>query len=264
MRCAARSRMYPATYDFLLKAYEPVKAGQARLVRRDRRLHRPERAGRDRAAAESRPRWSSSPPRRSRTTEEEGDEEADGGRGSRRYRSGSGRGGRALRFDRQRLQRTCSARSRRLGAKDPKTLQACARSWRTSSWSCKLSPRMFDALILNLRTHIAEVRQLEKEIMVIAVRDAGMPRKDFIASFPKNETNPRWLHASTSRAARSTPPRSRSSRTRSSGARRSSSSSRSSTTCRSTTSRKSIARSRSARPRRGAPRRRWSRRTCAW
>jgi len=37
------------------------------------------------------------------------------------------------------------------------------------------------------------VRQLEKEIMVIAVRDAGMPRKDFIASFPKNETNARWL-----------------------------------------------------------------------
>ena len=57
----------------------------------------------------------------------------------------------------------------------------------------RLSPRMFDALILNLRTHVAEVRQLEKEIMVIAVRDAGMPRKDFIASFPKNETNPRWL-----------------------------------------------------------------------
>ena len=57
----------------------------------------------------------------------------------------------------------------------------------------KLSPRMFDALILNLRTHVSEVRQLEKEIMVIAVRDAGMPRKEFIASFPKNETNPRWL-----------------------------------------------------------------------
>ena len=57
----------------------------------------------------------------------------------------------------------------------------------------KLSPRMFDALILNLRTHVAEVRQLEKEIMIIAVRDAGMPRKDFIATFPKNETSPRWL-----------------------------------------------------------------------
>ena len=57
----------------------------------------------------------------------------------------------------------------------------------------KLSPRMFDALILNLRTHVAEVRQLEKEIMIIAVRDAGMPRKDFIATFPKNETSPKWL-----------------------------------------------------------------------
>src|SRR5205823_2081252 len=45
----------------------------------------------------------------------------------------------------------------------------------------------------HLRTHVAEIRQLEKEIMIIAVRDAGMPRKDFIASFPKNETNSRWL-----------------------------------------------------------------------
>src|SRR5438046_4148981 len=57
----------------------------------------------------------------------------------------------------------------------------------------RLSPRMFDALILNRRTHVAESRQLEKEIMIIAVRDAGMPRKDFIASFPKNETKSRWL-----------------------------------------------------------------------
>src|SRR5437763_14076556 len=55
----------------------------------------------------------------------------------------------------------------------------------------RLSPRMFDALILNLRTHVAELRQLAKEIMIIAVRDAGLPRKDFIASFPKNEPNSR-------------------------------------------------------------------------
>jgi len=54
----------------------------------------------------------------------------------------------------------------------------------------KLSPRMFDALILNLRTHITEVRQLEKEIMVIAVRDAGMPRKDFIATFRRTKRAP--------------------------------------------------------------------------
>jgi RNA polymerase primary sigma factor len=57
----------------------------------------------------------------------------------------------------------------------------------------KLSPRMFDALTDQLRTHINEVRQIEKEIMIIAVRDSGMPRKDFIATFPKNETSARWL-----------------------------------------------------------------------
>jgi RNA polymerase primary sigma factor len=52
---------------------------------------------------------------------------------------------------------------------------------------------MFEALIANLRHAINEVRQLEKEIMIIAVRDAGMPRKEFILSFPKNETSSRWL-----------------------------------------------------------------------
>src|SRR5439155_3352177 len=80
----------------------------------------------------------------------------------------------------------------KLGAKEPKTLKA-RKKLADEFMELKLSPRMFDALILNLRTHVAEVRQLEKEIMIIAVRDAGMPRKDFIASFPKNETNSRWL-----------------------------------------------------------------------
>ena len=78
------------------------------------------------------------------------------------------------------------------GAKEPKTLKA-RKKLADEFMELKLSPRMFDALILNLRTHVAEVRQLEKEIMIIAVRDAGMPRKDFITSFPKNETSPRWL-----------------------------------------------------------------------
>ena len=49
----------------------------------------------------------------------------------------------------------------------------------------KLAPRMFEALIRNLRHGVSEIRQLEKEIMVIAVRDAGMPRKEFILSFPE-------------------------------------------------------------------------------
>ena len=70
----------------------------------------------------------------------------------------------------------------------------------------KLAPRMFEALIHKLRAHMGELRQLEKEIMVIAVRDAGMPRKDFVASFPKNETNIDGS-PSTCRRARSIRPR---------------------------------------------------------
>jgi RNA polymerase primary sigma factor len=57
----------------------------------------------------------------------------------------------------------------------------------------KLSPKMFDALIANLRVHVNEIRHLEKEIMVLAVRDAQMPRKEFISTFPKNETSGRWI-----------------------------------------------------------------------
>jgi RNA polymerase primary sigma factor len=57
----------------------------------------------------------------------------------------------------------------------------------------KLSPKMLDALIDNLRVHVNEILQLEREIMVIAVRDGGMPHQDFISSFPRNETNKIWV-----------------------------------------------------------------------
>jgi len=56
-----------------------------------------------------------------------------------------------------------------------------------------LAPKLFEALCNNMRSTIYEVRQLEKQIMVICVRTAGMQRKDFISSFPKNETNLNWL-----------------------------------------------------------------------
>ena len=71
----------------------------------------------------------------------------------------------------------------KLGAKDAKTLKL--RSKLSDEFmELKLAPRMFDALINKLRAQISEVRQYEKEIMVIAVRDAGMPRKEFVATFP--------------------------------------------------------------------------------
>jgi RNA polymerase primary sigma factor len=57
----------------------------------------------------------------------------------------------------------------------------------------KLSPKMFEMLIVQLRDNVAEIRNMEKQVMLLCVRDAGMPRKDFISTFPKNETNLTWL-----------------------------------------------------------------------
>jgi RNA polymerase primary sigma factor len=182
--------LYPATYDFLLKAYEPVKAGQARLgdvivgfidPNAPDVIAQPQNPTKvEIVAAEEKS-----------DEEEEGDEEADAD--EEVVDTGPDPAEAAARFASiAKLYSHVLGSIAKLGAKDPKTLRQRKRL-ADEFMELRLSPRMFDALILNLRTHVAEVRQLEKEIMVIAVRDAGMPRKDFIASFPKNETNPRWL-----------------------------------------------------------------------
>ncbi|MEM1264138.1 MAG: RNA polymerase sigma factor RpoD, partial [Pseudomonadota bacterium] len=57
----------------------------------------------------------------------------------------------------------------------------------------KLSPKLFDVLVQALRDTIATIRAQERGIMALCVREAGMPRKDFIGSFPKNETNLEWV-----------------------------------------------------------------------
>ena len=182
--------MYPPTYDFLLRAYEPVKAGQARLV--DVIVGFIDPNAPDVIAQPQNPTKVELP-----TTAEKNDdeEETDGEAESEEEAidTGPDPAEAAARFAAiAKLYAQVLVSIAKLGARDPKTLRQRKRL-ADQFMELRLSPRMFDALILNLRTHVAEVRQLEKEIMIIAVRDAGMPRKDFIASFPKNETNSRWL-----------------------------------------------------------------------
>ncbi len=57
----------------------------------------------------------------------------------------------------------------------------------------KLTPRMTETLTGNLRHLVEGIRTIERHIMMLCVQKAGMPRKDFIKSFPDNETNTRWL-----------------------------------------------------------------------
>jgi RNA polymerase primary sigma factor len=182
--------MYPPTYDFLLRAYEPVKAGQARLV--DVIVGFIDPNAPDVIAQPQNPtKVELVTAEEKNDDEEESDEEAESEEEA--IDTGPDPAEAAARFAAiAKLYAHVLASIAKLGARDPKTLRQRKRL-ADQFMELRLSPRMFDALILNLRTHVAEIRQLEKEIMIIAVRDAGMPRKDFIASFPKNETNSRWL-----------------------------------------------------------------------
>ncbi|MBF0220311.1 MAG: RNA polymerase sigma factor RpoD [Gammaproteobacteria bacterium] len=57
----------------------------------------------------------------------------------------------------------------------------------------KLNPKMINRLIQGVRSKVTFIRSCERKIMDICVHSAGVPRKDFINSFPDNETNLDWV-----------------------------------------------------------------------
>jgi RNA polymerase primary sigma factor len=78
------------------------------------------------------------------------------------------------------------------GSADKKTIRVRA-DLADKLMELKLSPKMFDALVRNLRGAVSVIRTQERQVMQICVRDAGMPKKDFLASFPKRETDLKWI-----------------------------------------------------------------------
>jgi RNA polymerase primary sigma factor len=177
---------YPATYDLLLKAYEPVKGGQGRLVDIITGFIDPNAP--DEIAQPQNPKLELE-------TEESDldDDDVDGEDDEEAVDTGPDPEEAARRF--AALQRAYAQVVKGLddkGPKDPKVVKA-RKKVADQFMELKLSPRMFDALITNLRGHLDEVRRLEREIMLVCIRQAGMPRKDFITTFPRNETNLRWI-----------------------------------------------------------------------
>jgi RNA polymerase primary sigma factor len=57
----------------------------------------------------------------------------------------------------------------------------------------KLVPKLAEILVRNVRDLVKNVRSHERVIMDICVNKARMPRKDFITTFPDNETDLEWL-----------------------------------------------------------------------
>ena len=56
----------------------------------------------------------------------------------------------------------------------------------------KLTPKQFDPLIAMVRSAVEKIRAEERNVMRLCIRYAKMPRKEFIKSFPGNESNLKW------------------------------------------------------------------------
>ena len=57
----------------------------------------------------------------------------------------------------------------------------------------KFTPKMVEALQTLMRELVSLIRAHERVIMNICINEAHMPRKQFVTSFPKNETDVEWL-----------------------------------------------------------------------
>jgi RNA polymerase primary sigma factor len=78
------------------------------------------------------------------------------------------------------------------GLKDKRTVKA-QEDVADQIMELKLAPKLFDLLVRDLRDIVSIIRSQERLVMQLCVRDAGMPRKDFLSSFPKSETDLTWI-----------------------------------------------------------------------
>ena len=185
--------MFPPTYDVLSSAYAPVQAGEARLQEVLTGFIDPNAVNdvppppaiRDAAASADKndndsDNDSDSDDSDSDTADEPEDQGPDPVEAEKRLQSIFRRHKRVLTD----LDKT--------GSKDKK-VQKAREKLAGEVMELKLAPKLFDLLTNSLREVVASIRAQERKIMQFCVRDCGMPRKDFLASFPANETNLKWV-----------------------------------------------------------------------
>ncbi len=180
---------YPPTYDLLLATFEPVKAGQGRLMDLIVGFFDPNAP--DVIAEPVNPKLAAAAKEES---DDDSDEDSDdSGEEEEQVDTGPDPEEAARRFaSMAKLHSQLVKALDEKGSRDARTAKL-RKKLAGEFMELKLSPRMFDALILNLREHLNRIRGTEKAIMQLCVREAGMPRSDFIQTFPRNETNLRWL-----------------------------------------------------------------------
>jgi RNA polymerase primary sigma factor len=57
----------------------------------------------------------------------------------------------------------------------------------------KLAPKLGELILAQFRDTIDGIRGQERQVMTYCITESGMPRKDFINSFPANVTNVEWV-----------------------------------------------------------------------
>ncbi len=97
------------------------------------------------------------------------------------------------RFDAIRKQNDKTKRSLARQGRNHKTTQKNLEELGLLFKYLKLPPRQFDPLIVDVRRALDKIRVQERAIMALCVRQAKMPRQDFIESFPGNESNDKWI-----------------------------------------------------------------------
>jgi RNA polymerase primary sigma factor len=183
---AVRSALanFPSTYDYILRAYEPLKSGQGRLA--DIIVGFVDPNAPDEIAQPQNPKLLAA--EKAESEEEENDTEDE-----EALETGPDPVEAAERFAAiQKLQIQIVKALDGTTPKDPK-VSKLRKKLQGQFMELKLAPKMFEALINNLRIHVATIRSFEKEIMLVCIKQAGMPRKDFITVFPKNETSSEWI-----------------------------------------------------------------------
>lgn len=76
---------------------------------------------------------------------------------------------------------------------DEKAYAAARDAVATKFMEFRLAQPIIDQLTAQLNEIVDRIRQNERHVMKLCVQKGGMPRQDFIDSFPKNETDLEWL-----------------------------------------------------------------------
>ncbi|MFN3234897.1 MAG: RNA polymerase sigma factor RpoD [Gammaproteobacteria bacterium] len=77
--------------------------------------------------------------------------------------------------------------------KDHKTTQKKLEALAETFLTLKLAPKQINRFTANMRRLLEHVRKEERKIMRLCVKEAKMPRKTFVTTFSKNETNEEWI-----------------------------------------------------------------------